>query len=313
MIVGNEFADDAAVVRFGDDDDRALVLTTDVITPIVDDPATFGAIAACNALSDVYAMGGRPLYALSLVFFPDDRLPLAILREIMRGAAELCARAGVAIVGGHSVRDAEIKYGLAVTGEVERAEIFSNRGARAGQRLILTKALGTGILGSAIRGGVASAAQLDAAIASMTHLNAGALVCARRWRVSAATDVTGYGLLGHLRNLLRGSGLAARLELPRLPALPGALEHCAAGVVPGGTRANLAFMRPMLRDHSGDPHRLLLAADAQTSGGLLLCVDAADAPALCADLRAHGELAAEVGELVAPEANDAAVGHIELT
>jgi len=294
-------ADDAAVVRFADDEARGLVLTTDVITPIVDDPATFGAIAACNALSDVYAMGGEPRYVLNLAFFPDDVLPLAVLKEILRGAAEVCARAGAPVVGGHTVRDAEPKFGLAVTGEVDRARMLSNTAARAGQALVLTKALGTGVIGSAIRAGRASVAEIEAAVASMTTLSADALACARRFRVRSATDVTGFGLLGHLRNILRGSQLAARLSMATLPALPGVLAKIQRGEVPGGTHANLRFVRERLRiDGAEDPARTLLAADAQTSGGLLLCVDAEDADALVSALVELGAPAVRIGSLLAP-------------
>jgi len=294
-------ADDAAVVRFGDDESCGLVLTTDVITPIVDDAATFGAIAACNALSDVYAMGGTPRYVLNLAFFPDDALPLSVLREILCGAAEICAQAGALVVGGHTVRDAEPKFGLAVTGEVQRAQMWSNTGARAGQALVLTKALGTGVIGSAIRAGSASAEEIDAAVASMTTLNRGAMVCARRVRVSSATDVTGFGLLGHLRNILRGSALAARLRMESLPALPGVLAKIRADKVPGGTRANLRFVsRWLAYEGAEDPARTLLAADAQTSGGLLLCVDAEDADALVGELIGAGLPARRIGELLAP-------------
>jgi selenide,water dikinase len=294
-------ADDAAVVRFADDESCGLVLTTDVITPIVDDPATFGAIAACNALSDVYAMGGAPRFVLNLAFFPDDRLPLSVLREILRGAAEICAQAGAPVVGGHTVRDAEPKFGLAVTGEVERARIWSNTGARAGQALVLTKALGTGVIGSAIRSGSASAEEIDAAVASMTTLNQGARACARRVRVSSATDVTGFGLLGHLRNILRGSGLAARLRMDSLPALPGVLAKIRADKVPGGTRSNLRFVSPWIAyEGREDPALTLLAADAQTSGGLLLCVDPEDADALVEALVALDLPARRIGDLLAP-------------
>ncbi len=294
-------ADDAAVVRFADDESCGLVLTTDVITPIVDDPATFGAIAACNALSDVYAMGGTPRYVLNLAFFPDDALPLAVLREILQGAAEICARAGAPVVGGHTVRDAEPKFGLAVTGEVQREQMWSNTGARPGQALILTKALGTGVIGSAIRAGSASAEEIDAAVASMTTLNQGAAACARRFRVSSATDVTGFGLLGHLRNIVRGSGLAARVRMASVPALPGVLAKIRADKVPGGSRANLRFVSPwLLREGDEDPALALLAADAQTSGGLLLCVDAGDAEALVRELVGVGLPARRVGELMAP-------------
>jgi len=234
VIVGTEFADDAAVVRLQEDDERCLVLTTDVIAPIVDDPELFGEIAAVNALSDVYAMGGAPRFVLNLVFFCDEKLPLAVLHAVLRGGARACRRAGAPVVGGHSVRDPEIKFGLAVTGEVGREQLLSNRTGRAGQVLVLTKALGTGVIGTAIKQGVASAEELAAAVASMTCLNDQALAAARNHGVSACTDVTGFGLLGHLRNILRGSSLAARLDMHALPALPGVLGHIEAGRVPGG-------------------------------------------------------------------------------
>jgi len=302
VVVGAEFADDAAVVRLGADG-QGVVLTADVIAPIVDDPELFGEIAAVNALSDVYAMGGRPRFALNLVFFPDERLPLAALQAVLRGGARACARAGVAVVGGHSVRDPELKFGLSVTGEVALAEVLSNRGARAGQVLVLSKALGTGVIGTAIKQGVAGPAELAAAVASMTCLNDQALAAAREHEVSACTDVTGFGLLGHLRNILRGSDLAAVLDMRALPALPGAMDHIGAGRVPGGSRANLAFLEPMLRRRGAEASALtLLAADAQTSGGLLLTVDAARADALCAALRARGQLGCRIGELLAPTA-----------
>jgi selenide,water dikinase len=301
VVVGAEFADDAAVVRFGEDG-RGLVLTTDVIAPIVDDPEAFGEIAAANALSDVYAMGGVPRFALNLVFFPDDKLPLEVLHAVLRGGARACARAGALVVGGHSVRDPEPKFGLAVTGEVALDRVLSNRTARAAQVLVLSKALGTGVLGTAIKQGAASAAELAAAVASMTCLNDQALAAARAHGVTACTDVTGFGLLGHLRNILRGSGLAARLAMRRLPALPGALEHIAAGRVPGGSRSNLAFLASDLRVHGiEEPALLLLAADAQTSGGLLLTVDEARAGALCAELRARGQLGCVIGQLQAAD------------
>lgn len=303
ILVGAEFADDAAVVRVGDDPTRALVLTVDVIAPLVDDPETFGEIAACNALSDVYAMGGRPLFALNVVGFPDDRLPLSVLQAILRGGARACARAGVAIVGGHTVRDGELKYGLSVTGEVAVPEILSNRTGLAGQALVLTKPLGTGIVAQAAKVGAATADELAAAIAGMTTLNGPALAIARRFAVTACTDVTGFGLLGHLRNVLRGSALAAALTMDALPALPGALAHAAAGRAPGGSKANLEFVRPTLQVAGvEDPTRTLLAADAQTSGGLLLTVAAGEAAALVAALRAEGQGGWIVGRLLAPEA-----------
>ena len=302
VIVGTEFADDAAVVRLGPDG-RGLVLTTDVIAPIVDDPELFGEIAATNALSDVYAMGGTPRFVLNLVFFPDDRLPLEVLHAVLRGGARACARAGAPVVGGHSVRDPELKFGLAVTGEVELTQVLSNRGARAGQLLVLTKALGTGAIGTAIKQGVAGPDEISAAVASMTCLNDQALAAARAHEVSACTDVTGFGLLGHLKNILRGSGLAARLDMRRLPALPGALAHLAAGRVPGGSRANLEFLAPDLRVHGDeDPLLRLLAGDAQTSGGLLLTVEAGRAASLCRELGERGQLGCLIGQLDAADA-----------
>jgi selenide, water dikinase len=299
-------------VRLGGDERRALVLTADVIGPLVDDAETFGAIAATNALSDVYAMGGRPLYALNLAFFPDEQLPLEVLRSIMRGAARTCAAVGVPIVGGHTVRNADVKYGLAVTGEIELGSELSNRRARAGQVLVLTKALGTGIIAGAIKAGTASVEAAEAAVSSMFRMNDRALVLAREHDVSACTDVTGFGLLGHLRNILLGSELSASLSAMALPILPGAEALARAGKVPGGTRANLAFVEPLLGVEQGvDAVVPLLAADAQTSGGLLLCVDPERAAALVAALVAAGHRAGAVGALTAPTAA-APVGHVTL-
>ena len=309
--MSHDFADDAAVVRAGDGGDP-LVLTADVITPLVDDPRIFGQIAAANALSDVYAMGGRPLFALNLIFFPSDKLPGSVLREILLGANDTCAAAGVAVVGGHSVKDDNVKFGLSVTGVVPRDRILSNRGGQSGQRLVLSKALGTGAISTAIREGLASAEELESAVASMTTLNRDALALGLAYRVSACTDVTGFGLLGHLRTLARGSGLSASVHLGSLPLLLGALEHTRSGRSPGGSRANLEFLRPWIDvDAAADPARLLLAADAQTSGGLLLAVDSADAAALVQDLRGRGLPAADIGEL-RESSNSRPPGHVTL-
>lgn len=298
MLVSNDFADDAAVVRHAGDDSRAVVLTADVIAPLVDDPEDFGAIAATNAISDVYAMGGRPLFALNLVFFPDDKLPLDVLNAIMRGSALACRRMGVAIVGGHSVRDSEIKYGLAVMGEVESARILSNRSAAPDSALVLTKALGTGVIGTAIKKGVATPDEIAAAVASMTTPNRDALALAWDAGVSACTDVTGFGLLGHLRNIVRGSDVDALVNMNALPFLPGAMDHVRAGRLPGGSKANLAFLTPMLvMTGTEDRARTHLAADAQTSGGLLLCVAPEKADALARALCQKGLAAAVVGRL----------------
>ena len=312
VLVDQAYSDDAAVVR--SPDGRALVLTTDFIGPLVDDPETFGAIAATNAMSDVWAMGGEPRFALSIVIFPNDQLPLDVLHAIQRGSARACAAAGVAIVGGHSVCG-ELKYGLAVTGDVAADAVLSNRGAVAGQALVLTKALGTGVVASAIKAGAAAADEIAAAVASMTTLNRDALAVARRHGVTACTDVTGFGLLGHLRNVLRGSGLAATVELDTLPLLPGARAHAIAGRVPGGSRANRAFVAPLVRWSDGTPlaeaggegeAELLasLACDAQTSGGLLLCLPDEQSRDAVAELRGLGLAAARVGTLRAPDADE---------
>jgi len=298
VIVDRDHGDDAAVVR--GTGERALVLTTDVIAPLVDDPEAFGAIAATNAMSDVWAMGGQPRFALALAFYPADTEPLDQLAAILRGANTACDRAGVAVVGGHSVKDPECKFGLAVTGEVLPHEVLSNRTAQAGQAVILTKALGTGVLSQAIKKQLASSDEIAAAIASMTTLNREALAVGRAHGITACTDVTGFGLLGHLRNILRGSELSADVALAELPLLPGALAHAAAGLIPGGSRANREFVAPHLRHEplSADRDLLLtLATDAQTSGGLLLCIPAANADRCVADLRALGLPAARVATL----------------
>ena len=305
-MIDHEHKDDAAVVA-GPTPGWGLVLTADVIAPLVDDPAAFGAIAAANSISDVYAMGGVPRFALNLAFFPDEKLALDVLAEIQRGAAEVCAAAGVMVVGGHTVRDPELKFGLSVTGEVPLNDVWSNRRGAAGQALVLTKALGTGVIGQAIKQGIASADEAAAAIASMTTLNRGAMEVGRDHGVTAATDVTGFGLAGHLRNILRGSGLAATIEHAALPILPGAAAHLAAGCLPGGSASNRRFLDAIL-DWRGPEelrHPILgLVCDAQTSGGLLLCVPDEQAAAAVEALVAQGLAAARIGTLRVREADE---------
>jgi selenide,water dikinase len=311
VVIDHAYSDDAAIVRVAPD--RELVLTADVIAPLVDDPAAFGAIAAANSLSDVWAMGGEPRFALNLVFFPDDQLPLEVLDAILAAGARTCAAAGVAVVGGHSVRDAEVKYGLSVTGDVAPGRAWSNRNARPGQALVLTKALGTGVIGQAIKKGLASAEAEAAAIASMTTLNRDGARIGRVHGATAATDVTGFGLLGHLRNIVRGSSVAATIELAKLPLLPGALDYMRAKLCPGGSKANRAHVATDTAWLGGDPllaepaaedeaRELLasLACDAQTSGGLLLCLPADRASACVDELRAAGLPAAQIGRLDVP-------------
>jgi selenide,water dikinase len=317
IVVDHALSDDAAVVHVGAG--RDLVMTADVIAPLVDDPEAFGAIAATNAMSDVWAMGGEPRFALNLVFFPDDQLPIEVLDEILAGGARACARAGVAIVGGHSVRDPELKYGLSVTGEVAPDRLWSNRTAEVGQVLVLSKAIGTGVIGQAIKKGVASPEAAAEAIGSMTTLNQAAARIGHAHGATAATDVTGFGLLGHLRNLVRGSQVGARIELARVPLLRDALHHLRAQLCPAGSKANRAFVADLVRwpdgapltaDGDGSERELLasLACDAQTSGGLLLCVPAARAEACVAALRGEGLPAAAIGELIPTSARPIELG-----
>jgi len=244
VLVGLEAPDDAAVCAW--DEERALVSTVDFFTPIVDDPYTFGAITAANAMSDIYAMGGKPLFALNIVAFPAE-LDRWILLEILRGGRAKVEEAEAVIVGGHSIDDKEPKYGLAVVGVVHPDRIYRQSGGRAGERLVLSKAIGTGVISTAIKAGTAPQAAVDAAVESMLRLNRRALELAQAHAVGAITDVTGFGLLGHLANLARACGLAAIVESARVPKLPQALELAQQGCVPGGTQRNLRHVEPITR------------------------------------------------------------------
>ena len=299
MLVGTETRDDAAVYRLTDE--TALVATVDFFTPIVDDPYAFGQIAAANALSDVYAMGGRPLYALAIVAFPRDLLSTGMLAEIARGGIDKAAEAGCPVVGGHSIDDAEPKYGLAVTGVIHPAQVVRNVGARPGDVLFLTKPLGTGIIATAIKRGIAPDEVTQAAVRAMATLNRGASEAMLRVGPSAATDVTGFGLLGHLLEITTASGVGARLFAEALPWLPGVRELAEAGAIPGGTRRNLEAVAQAVRWRGAfdDVDRLLIA-DAQTSGGLLIAVPPEKAAALAAALaEAETPAVARIGEIVA--------------
>ena len=277
-------ADDAAVYRL--DGDRALVLTADFFTPIVDDPVDFGRIAAANALSDVYAMGARPLVALNLVAFPRALLGEGLLEGIIEGGASMAREAGVPVVGGHSIDDPEPKYGLCVVGEVHPDRVVRNSTARPGDALVLTKAIGTGVISTAIKAGVAREDVVAAAVASMTALNRDAAEAMVRHGAHAATDVTGFGLLGHLREMAAASGAEAVVRASAVPVLPGARELAAGDHVPGGTRRNQYDLAPHVRWGDADPVTRLLLADAQTSGGLLIALPRREAEALVEELRA---------------------------
>ena len=299
VLVGNSTADDAGVYKLNDD--LALVLTTDFFTPIVDAPYDFGAIAAANALSDVYAMGGRPLAALSIVGFPDAALPPEVLVEILRGAAEKAAEAGIAIVGGHTIKAEEPIFGLAVTGVVSPHRVLSNDKAQPGDVLILTKPLGLGIITTAAKNGQDELGAIKSAIDIMTTLNrtAGEVITRDDSGAHALTDVTGFGLLGHLRNVVAASHIGARVFLDRVPVLEPAWKYVRAGISPGGTHANHRFMNEFV-SYATDisEEEQLMLCDAQTSGGLLVAVAPDRSEALLEALRAAGvRAAATIGRI----------------
>jgi selenide,water dikinase len=297
-VVDASTADDAAVYRL--DDERALVATADFFTPIVDDPYDFGRIAAANALSDVYAVGARPLFALNLVGFPRALLSEeGLLSEILRGGGEVAAEAGIPVVGGHSVDDPEPKFGMCVVGEVHPDRIVRNSTARVGDVLVLTKAIGTGIITTAAKADAAPAAVLAGAVESMRSLNRAAAEAMVAAGAHAATDVTGFGLLGHLTEMMRGAGLTARIAARAVPVLAGALELIAAGHVPGGTVRNLRDLEAELRWSEDVPdERRTLLADAQTSGGLLISLPAEAATVLLDALGERAAQAAVIGEVI---------------
>jgi selenide,water dikinase len=288
--------DDAAVYRIAED--RALVVTVDFFTPVVDDPLVFGRIGASNALSDIYAMGARPLFALNIVGFPRKLLGSGALEEIIRGGAEIAAEAGVLILGGHSIDDPEPKYGMVVVGEVHPDRIITNTGAEPGHDLILTKPLGTGIIATAIKSGAASPVQIKAAVESMSALNRAGGELIVDAGIRTATDVTGYGLLGHLQNLVFQSGVSATLSFQAVPIIPGAVELAQRGNVPGGTRRNMQDLEGTVRffPEAGEIPRILLS-DAQTSGGLLIVSPPEKTAGLLALLRHEAPWAAVIGRI----------------
>ncbi|NND02230.1 MAG: selenide, water dikinase SelD [Acidimicrobiia bacterium] len=296
LIVGISTSDDAGVYRLSDD--LAMVQTVDYFTPIVDDAADWGRIAAANALSDVYAMGATPLTALSIVGWPREALSMELLGDVLEGAADKLEEAKVTLLGGHSIADKEPKYGLAVTGIVHPDQIITNAGGKQGDRLVLTKPLGTGIIATAIKRQLASPEMTATAVEVMETLNKSAADAMRRVGVVAATDVTGYGLLGHLGEMLRASGVSAEIELAAVPVLDGVRDLIAEGVIPGGTKRNHeAISRFTQFGDLGDDEQYLLS-DAQTSGGLLMAVDGPLTAALIQALSDEGVVGYEIGSLV---------------
>ena len=300
--------EDAALVR--PENGPLLALTVDFITPIVDDPETFGAVAVANSLSDVYAMGGEPQVALAICGFPEGEVSMEVLGRIFRGGRDKAAEAGCAIVGGHTVIDPELKYGLCVLGRVDSERPLSQTHARVGDRLVLTKPLGFGIAAQAIKKQRLGDADLARVVAAMTTLNKGAKDAALAAGARAATDVTGFGLLGHLHHLLLASGVSARVFAGSVPVLDFVPALAEDGQVPAGSRKNLAYVEPHTRFEPGlAPTEQLILADAQTSGGLLIAVPAEGEAKLLAELERHGAPArAVIGEVVEGEA-----GRLEVT
>jgi len=298
LLIGLDPPDDAAVYRI--DDTRAWIVTCDFITPVVDDPYAWGRIAATNALSDIYAMGGRPLLALNLLGWPAE-LSAALMAEVLRGGGQAVADAGALVVGGHSIVDPVPKFGLVAIGEVDPHHIVTTGGCRHADLLVLTKPLGVGVVGTAVKRGQAPDGLVDDAVALMTRLNADAACIANRMSVRGGTDVTGYGLVGHLHEMATASGLRARIWLDDVPALPGVAELIGAGCAPDGSRRTLAnaLGQGWFQPGPADEAQQLLLTDAQTSGGLLLAVPAADADLLIARIRGAGDASATVvGEML---------------
>jgi len=297
VLVGFDQADDAGVYLLGPS--TALVQTVDFFTPMVDDPYTFGQIAATNALSDVYAMGGQPRTSLALVCFP-EKADLAILERILAGGLSKMIEAGCSVIGGHSVRDEEMKFGYSVTGLIDPARVLINGGAKVGDRLLFTKALGTGVISTAIKKKAAKQPWIDAAIASMTTLNKKAAeVITGRFAVHAMTDVTGFGLIGHAREIALASSVSFRFHTSRIPLLEGALECVRAGHIPGGLKANREFAECVVAYEGGIGEEVkAILFDPQTAGGLLISVASEDATELMRALAAAGVPAVEIGEVL---------------
>lgn len=305
LLVGVETSDDAGVYQLTDD--LALVQTLDFFTPIVDDPYWFGQIAAANAISDVFAMGGKPLTVMNIVGFPIHKLDPSILTEILRGAADKVAEAGAVLVGGHSIDDQEPKFGLAVTGTVHPSRVLTNAGAKPGDVLILTKPIGVGIQTTAIKRDALSREQTELVMQIMAALNKYAAECMQDFPVHACTDVTGFGLMGHALEMAEGSHVGIRIRHSQVPVLPGTRELAAQGIVPGGSKSNYRWVGDRVRfpEELDEIHRLILC-DAVTSGGLLISLPAADADRLLEKLHAAG---VEWARIIA-EVTDEHPGHI---
>jgi len=285
--VGLDRPDDAGVYKVSED--LALIQTVDFFTPIVDDPYWFGQVAAANALSDIYAMGGTPKTAMNLVGFPVKKMDISILRQIIQGGLDKLTEAGVVLVGGHSVEDNELKYGLSVTGFIHPNNVLTKKEIRPADRLILTKPIGTGVINTAIKGGLASKETIDTVTELMATLNREAATLMQEYEVHACTDITGFGLLGHIAEMVIGSGIGVELIAKAIPILPDSLDFAAMGLFPAGAYRNKEFRECMVEFSSAiDPLVRDLLFDPQTSGGLLICVESTQAEALLKDLHAAG-------------------------
>ncbi|WP_166242315.1 selenide, water dikinase SelD [Paenibacillus turpanensis] len=303
LLVGTETNDDAGVYKLSDD--LALVQTVDFFTPIVDDPYSFGQVAAANALSDVYAMGGKPLTVLNIVAFPIKTLDKAILGEILRGAADKVREAGAALVGGHSIDDQEPKFGLAVTGTIHPDRVRTNAGAKPGDKIIVTKPIGVGILTTSIKKDQLSPEEVSRVTRVMTTLNKTAAETMEPYHVHACTDITGFGLIGHTLEMAKGSGVEIRLYQDRVPVLPRVRELAEAGFVPGGTKNNFNHVKDSVTfDASIDQIGQYILCDAVTSGGLLIAVEGSQADELVAKLKANGVEASLIGEVFAAQSQE---------
>ncbi len=296
--------DDAAVVRLNDG--KILLQTVDFFTPIIDDPYTFGQISAANSLSDIYAMGGIPLFALNIVAFPIQKLSNTILSEIMQGGADKAAEAGVPIVGGHSVDDKEPKYGMVVTGEVSEKNIWVNTGAKPGDSLILTKPLGTGVIATAIKKEMASSSIIESAVKSMMMLNKKASETLQNFNPNAVTDITGFGLMGHLIEICKGSNVSSNINFSDINFLPGTIDLANEGIMPGGSKRNLEYAENYVKfSDSLSPTEKLLACDAQTSGGLLISIPNDEANQF---ISAYGHQAIKIGSIIEKDTFSVSLG-----
>ena len=296
MIIGLKSPDDAGVYRISNE--LAIIQTVDFFTPVVDDPYWFGQIAVANALSDVYAMGGTPKTAMNLVSFPSEKMDISVLQEIIKGGIEKMKEAGVALVGGHSVEDPELKYGISVTGFIHPDHILTKKGAKQGDILILTKPIGVGIINTCIKGGIASDKLTDYVTRLMSSLNKRASEVMKEYNVHACTDITGFGLAGHTAEMIHGTGLSVVLYVDMIPVIPEAREYASMGFIPAGTYKNIDFWKHMVSMENQKDDVFPLIFDPQTSGGLLICCDPSDADSLLKSLRNEGIAdAAIIGEV----------------